>query len=390
MSRRRAGALLAFLAFGLLVLPASALEVEIVSPEFGQAVMGRVEIVAEVTPEKAIRSVEVFVDGAFRGRLEQPPYRWSLELGEANERHRFEVVAEDTSGNQARDVVVTRTVWVDQEIEVELQQLYVTVTRADNGTVGDLERDDFTVLDEGVTQRLVTFERGDVPLTAVLLVDASDSMRGERLRLALAGARAFVDAMAGLDQASLLLFADHPVHLTPFTGFAQVLASGLHRVEAGGGTALCDHLYAAFKRLEPRQGRRVVLVLSDGIDTTSTLGIDDVQWAARRSQALVYWLRLPIPQRPGAFSSAWHSATAHRQQLAELEALVERSGGRVVPLERVEDATVAFTGILAELRGQYVLGYYPEPRRDDGSWRRVRVRVGTGLTVRARDGYVDF
>ncbi len=367
----------------------AAVEVSILQPEFGQAVFGAVDVVAEVTSEQPVRQVEVFIDGEFRGRLDQPPYRWTLEVGEANDRHRFEVVAEDTAGEQGRDVVITSTIRIDQEIEVELQQLYVTVTR-DGASARDLRREDFSIVDDGVRQELVTFERGDVPLAALLLVDASDSMRGERLRVALAGARSFIDAMARLDQAALLLFADHVLHATPFTGFPQVLASGLAGVAAGGGTALADHLYAGFKLLEARQGRRVVILLSDGVDTTSVLEMADVLWAARRSQALVYWLRLPLAQRAGAFSSSWRDARGHREELERLEELVRQSGGRIVVLEGVGDTAEAFGEILRELRGQYVLGYYPEPRRNDGGWRKVRVRVGAGLDVRAREGYVDY
>ena len=286
-------------------------------------------------------------------------------------------------------MVITSTIQIDQEIEVELQQLYVTVTRG-GSSVADLRREDFSVVDDGAPQELVTFERGDVPLAALLLVDSSDSMRGERLQVALAGARSFIDAMARLDQAALLLFSDHVIHSTPFTGFPQVLASGLEGVVAGGGTALSDHLYAGFKLLEARQGRRVVILLSDGVDTTSVLEMADVLWAARRSQALVYWLRLPMSQRPGAFSSSWRDARGHREEIERLEELVRQSGGRVVGLEGVTDTASAFGEILRELRGQYVLGYYPEPRRNDGAWRKVRVRAGPGLEVRAREGYVDY
>ena len=353
-------------------------------------VFGRVDVVVEVVSEHEILAAEVFLDGRLVGRLEgPPPYRWNLELGEVNVGHRFEVVARDAAGDEARDVVITPALQVDQEIEVELQQLYVTVTRGGDAA-RDLGRDDFTVVDDGIPQQLVTFERGDVPLAALLLVDSSDSMRGQRLRLALAGARSFVDSMARLDQAALLLFADGVVHSTPFTGFPRVLASGLDGVRAGGGTALSDHLYAALKLLEDRQGRKAVILLSDGVDTTSVLEMSDVVWVARRSQALVYWLRLPLGERPDAISSAWRDGAGHRRELLALEELVRSSGGRIVPLLSLAEATAAFTEILGELRGQYVLGYYPEPRRNDGRWRKVRVRAGSGVKVRAREGYVDY
>ncbi len=369
--------------------PVLAIEVAIRKPAFGEPALGVIELIAEVSSPRGISSVEAFVDGRSAGRLEAPPFRWTLEVGEENVQHRFEVVAEDAAGETARDVVITAAIRVDQEIDVELQQLYVTVRRG-GAAAHDLERGDFTVVDDGVEQELVTFERGDVPLVALILIDASDSMRGERLALALAGAESFVEQMARLDQAMLLLFADAVAHATPFTGFRQVLTSGLERATAGGGTALSDHLYAALKLLEGRQGRPVVILLSDGVDTTSVLDFDDVEWAARRSQALVYWLRLRLAERPGAFSSAWRDGAGHRRQLARLEELVRRSGGRTLKLGGVGDATPAFREILEELRGQVVLGYYPQPRRNDGRWRRVKVKAGPGVEVRAREGYVDY
>ena len=375
----------------LLLAPATlnAVEVRITRPEFGVPVFGQVEVIAEIGSEDGIIDVEIFLDGISAGRLENPPYRWTLDVGDENVGHRFEVVARDATGEEARDVVITPAIQVDQEIEVELQQLYVTVTRGGDAAP-DLDRGDFTVIDDGIRQQLVTFERGDVPLAALLLIDSSDSMRGERLRLALAGARSFVDGVARLDQAMLILFADSVVHSTPFSGSPQVLASGLDGVEAGGGTALCDHLYAAIKLLEDRQGRRVVILLSDGVDTTSVLEMPDLLWATQRSQALVYWLRLPLGERPDAISSAWRDGASHRRELERLEALVRRSGGRTVPLRNLGEATAAFTEILEELRGQYVLGYYPEPRRNDGRWRNVRVRAGPGVKIRAREGYIDY
>jgi Ca-activated chloride channel homolog len=282
----------------------------------------------------------------------------------------------------------TVDIQVDAEIEVELVPLYVTATRGDAG-VDTLRREDFTLLDDGEPQAIVTFERGDVPLTAVLLLDVSESMQGRQLAGALAGARAFVDAMQPLDQAMLLLFSDRVRRATPFTGFPEILRAGLQGVSATGGTAVNDHLFLALKLLEARRGRRVVVLLSDGLDSSSVLAMRNVLAAGRRSSALVYWLRLPLTAGRG-FSTAWSDAEEHRQELADLENAVERSGGQIVTLTRVDEALAAFERILSELRGQYVLGYYPTADRDEGSWHRVRVRVAQpGVELRYRDGYVD-
>ncbi len=373
-------------------LPAAALAVDVLfeSPPPGEPVFGEVEVAAEVFAQAPIERVVLSVDGRVVGELARPPFRWRVDIGQSNREHRFEVFAEDTAGDSEWAVLVTPAIPIDLSVELALQQLYVTVTRGERRVL-DLGPQDFAVFDDGERQRLVTFERGDVPLVALVLLDASDSMRGRRLAAAAAGAEAFIAGLEELDQAKLLLFSDHVVHSTPFTNFAEVLRAGLSGVEARGGTALNDHLYLALKLLDERQGRRVVILLSDGIDVASVLRMREVLRSARRSQALIYWLRLGGVRGDREMFSSWRDDKAHREELELLEQAVVESGGRAVQLDRIEEAEDAFRRILAELREQYVLGFYPSTGRGDGSWHRIKVRLaGSGLKVRAREGYVDY
>ena len=390
--RRRLLAAAATLAALAAAPPAGAIDVLITSPRPQTGVFGDVTIEAEVLSAEPVVEVAFRVDGKVVGRLHAPPWRLNVDVGHENVPHVFEVIARDAAGETASGRVVTRTIAVDEAVDLELQQLYVTVTRGGERVL-DLPRSAFTVLDEGQRQELVTFERGDVPLVAALLVDSSLSMRGARIRAALEGARTFVGGMRELDEASLMLFSDRPLHVTPFTSDAATLAQGLDGVNAEGGSAINDHLYAALKRLDREQGRRVVVLLSDGTDIESVLSIEDVLWKARRSQALVYWIRLrdaeggPVVSR----TSAWRDMAGHERELSGLVRVVQESGGRIVELARIEDAPAAFREILAELREQYVLGYYPSTNLNDGRWHRVQVQVqGFGLSVRAREGYIDF
>ncbi len=363
--------------------------VTLFSPEPNQPVFGEIEMVAEVASEQPIRRVTFWLDGRVAGELREPPFRLMVDTGTSSREHRFEVVVEDVAGGVGRSLLVSRKLDVDFELELELQQLYITVSQRGQRIL-DLRQDDFTVLDQGRPQQLVTFERGDVPLTALLLVDASDSMRGDRLAAAVAGAQAFIAGMAELDQAKLLLFADRVLHDSPFTNFAEVLATGLSGVEASGSTALNDHLYLALRLLEPRQGRRLVILLSDGVDVASVLRMEEVLATLRRSRALVYWLRLGSGNATNDLSSAWRDAEAHRREFELLETGIEESGGRVLVLKNIEGTTAAFTEILRELRDQYVLGYYPSDNPGDGRWHEIKVRVKhRGLKVRTRQGYVD-
>jgi Ca-activated chloride channel family protein len=196
--------------------------------------------------------------------------------------------------------------------------------------------------------------------------------------------------MRELDEASLMLFSDRLLHVTPFSGDAAAIIGGLGAVRAEGGTAVNDYLYAALKRLDREQGRRVIILLSDGTDVESVLSIEDVRWKAQRSQALVYWIRLLDGGQVLSRTSAWRDAAGHAREASGLTRLVNESGGRVVDLQRIEDAPVAFREVLSELRDQYVLGYYPTLSLNDGRWHRVQVRVDGPYTVRSREGYVDY
>jgi Ca-activated chloride channel family protein len=366
--------------------------VSIVNPRPGDFVYGTVTVAAQVQAAGPVARVEIEVDGRRVATLTAAPWRTDVDLGEENVAHRFRVTAWTAAGVSGTAEVETPPIAVDEKMNVELQQLYVTVTDGSGRRVLDLDRGDFRIVDDGREQQLVTFERGEVPLAAVLLLDSSESMRGVRLQAALRGAQAFAADIKELDEAMLVLFSDRILHATPFTGSGQVLTAGLRDVEAAGGTAVNDHLYLALKLLDARQGRRVVVLFSDGADVVSALRMRDVLWKARRSQALVYWIRLEqAGSARTSFSSSWRGHEANRVEARELEEAVVESGGRVETLAGVDAIEPAFRGILAELREQFVLGYYPTDSRNDGSWREVQVRArGGGLRVRTREGYVDY
>ncbi|MCB1037646.1 MAG: VWA domain-containing protein [Acidobacteria bacterium] len=361
----------------------------ITSPDGSAPIFGEVRVAAEVTAEEAVAAT-LLVDGVVQPPLTRPPYEWHLDVGQENRPHRFQVLLRGASGGTASASVETPALRVDLEVGVELQQLYVSV-EAEGDPVDDLLASDFTVRDGGRPQKLTTFARGDVPFTALLLVDASDSMRGDRLATALAGARSFLEELQPLDQAKLMLFSDRILFETPFSSFPELLQAGLESVAAQGGTAINDHLFLAVQELSYRSGRRVVILLSDGVDTVSVLPMAEVEAGVRRSSALIYWLRIGGAPRTGAHSSSWRSAAEHDEELRRLEEAVAGSGGRILDLPHLAASTEAFAGILAELRRQYVLGYSPEVDRGDGRWHEVRVKVRRpGVEVRTAEGYFDF
>jgi Ca-activated chloride channel family protein len=169
------------------------------------------------------------------------------------------------------------------------------------------------------------------------------------------------------------------------------VATAVKGIEAGGGTALNDALYLALKLLDNQQGRRLVILFSDGADVLSQLRMDDVLWKARRGQVLLYWIRCRSTRASARRSLGVAQLRREPEgRAASWSRRSRRAAGRIATIPTLDDVGPAFRGILQELRDQYVLGYYPSESKRDASWHKVQVRVdGFGYKVRAREGYVD-
>lgn len=381
------------LAVVLLASQAVALEVWIERPRPSEFVVGQVEVLIRAAPEEEVGTVQLMVDGRQVALFDRPPFRVAVDVGQENTEHEFEVLVRSVAGELKSAAVVTPALRIDEVVDLGLQQLYVTVSGFGKRVL-DLAEEDFRILDEGKRQEIVTFERGDIPLTATLLLDCSLSMKGDRLAAALQGANEFVEGMKPLDQAMVMLFSDRLLRATEFSEDREMLSQALTRVEAAGGTSINDHLFLALSRLEAVQGRRVVVLFSDGSDVHSVLPMEGVLQKARSSRALIYWIQLRDPGEDSEvpeYTSSWRNVEANRREFKDLRLAIQESGGRIEVVESLEELEEAFAGILAELREQYVLGYYPSEAKHDGGWRDVRVRVEkSGLDVRTRGGYFDY
>jgi Ca-activated chloride channel homolog len=361
------------------------------TPFEGRPASGSLFVEVYVDGPALVESVVLYVDEEIIAAKEEPPYRFLVELGEENRAHSFEAIAYDARDVVARRRIETPAIPVDEVVDINLRQLYVTVTRA-GSLEGGLDREAFTVLDQGRPQNLVTFADGSAALTLALLLDTSISMMGEQLALALAGLDAALGRLELLDEASVYAFDDQLRHVARFAGpgarAADLLSLGDR--SAQGGTALNDVLYLALRNLERRQGRRVVILLSDGVDVHSALSAEDVRRAQGGSDAMVYWIFLDDKPIGARQTSVWRTSQDHLREQVTLRRLVEESGGRVVAIRRAGEIADAFHEVFDELRSQYVLGFYPSQQRGDGSWHRIEVIVrGPGLGARTRRGYYD-
>jgi Ca-activated chloride channel homolog len=361
--------------------------VRILSPTAEQPIFGPIDVSVGVTSAEKVDRVELFINGKLTGTAQKPPYRFSVDMGDENVRREFRAVAHTTSGATASDVVVTVPVQITDELNLKLRALFVSVVHDGQHNLA-LGQEDFQVFDNGVPQQIVTFGRDELPLTAVLLLDTSESM-GEKLEAVRRGTRAFLDGMKPADEAMLALFSDRLLRFTPFTSDKKTLDSVIASTQAAGGTAVNDFLYLSLKLLDARQGQRVVVLFSDGSDVHSVLPASDVLWKARAGQSLIYWIQLGGKHQ--SFTSAWRGFKENDREYGELEKAVRESGGRVLTIERIEDLEGAFRNILQELRQQYALGYYPTNAKGDGKWHKIQVTLrGGGGRVHTREGYADY
>ena len=299
----------------------------------------------------------------------------------------------ESSGDRYVDPDTGEVYVLNESLDLELQQLYVTPRRLGPGRP-ELTADQVTVSDEGRRQKIITFEQGDIPFTATLLLDASGSMRGSRLQQALAGAEAFLQDMADDDRTRVVLAADRLRGVAPFVDnrpeSIRILSDRLDATEATGGTALFDHLFLTLDALEPEQGRKVVVLLSDGYDQTSVVAVESVREIVRRSQIQLYWIRLQASDEEPVPYTAWQPVGETKRQITHFSKTVRDSGGRVVEIQSLDEVADALARVLSDLRNQVAIGYYPHPSRGDGSWREVDVKAkGLGIRLRHAAGYFD-
>jgi VWFA-related protein len=377
--------------------PASPMDVRLrfVEPASGQPLFGAIEVRLELEGDAAgsVDRVEVYFDGRAVGTLRRPPYLLRIDAGTSGSEHRLEAAAYAGARAVANATVSTTGVRIDEEIDVRLRQALVTVVR-DGVAVRGLDRDDFTVTEGGTERTIETFAAGDQPFTAAFLVDASSSMKGDALGGALRAARSLVGTLDPLDEAKLMLFDDLLRGETPFTNVPAVLSLGLYDVRAGGGTAVNDTLWIAAHRLLNRGGRRVIVLLSDGLDVESVLPISAVRDVVLDGRIQLHWLRIEST-RPGAVAptdrnvkiyTLWRSPVGHRQELEGLDELAKASGGSVRTIRNLTEVDGALAELVAELRGQYALGYAVPESSSDRATPKIKVRGGGEVKIRTLEG----
>ena len=261
----------------------------------------------------------------------------------------------------------------------EIVSLFATVTDAQKRLVPDLVKDDFEVFDNNKLQPLAFFENEVQPITVVVMLDTSASMTGT-ISLLRAAAEQFVIRLLPDDTGRVGAFNDKIQLSSGFTSNRDELAADLKELDYGNGTRLYDALAASLDELKGIEGRRVVLVFTDGDDTLSRIGLGTVIDRARAEEAMVYAIGL----ESNYFNGAQMVRTRPDRGLRKL---ADETGGGYFELEKTSDLAPTFTRVAQELHSQYVLGF--TPTQLDGRIHKLVVRMKqAGMTARARRSYV--
>ena len=253
------------------------------------------------------------------------------------------------------------------KVDVKLVNVFVTVTDERGAPVGNLQKENFQLFEDGHPQRISVFDReSELPLSIVLDIDTSLSTRKD-LPLELNSARRFVHAiLRPIDALSLYQFSEVVDEVVHFTSDIKTIDRGIESLHPGAATALYDALYLGANALENRQGRKVIVVITDGGDTASTTDYKEALRAAQQSEAIVYSIIVvPIEASAGRDTGGEHA----------LIQISEDTGGKYFYATSIAQLDQAFRSISDELRTQYLLAYYPTPRLADSDYRRIEVKL---------------
>lgn len=270
------------------------------------------------------------------------------------------------------------------KINVKLVNVFVTVTDAQGAPVGNLTKDNFQLLEDDQPQKISLFSKeSELPLSIALDIDTSLSTRKD-LPLEITSARRFAHTILR-PQDGLAIYGFNEVvdEALPFTSDLKAVDRGVEHLHLGAATALYDAVFVSAEALEKRQGRKVMVIITDGGDTMSKTDYQEALRAAQISEAIVYSIIVvPIEASAGRDTGGEHA----------LIQLSSDTGGKYFYATTVPQLDQAFEKISDELRTQYLLAYYPAERLSDSDFRRIEVKLNgvpdaSDYKTRHRAGY---
>jgi Ca-activated chloride channel homolog len=287
-------------------------------------------------------------------------------------------------------------------IGVDVNQVFLSVNAhaRQGGFLKGLQKDDFQVFEDGVRQEIVNFYGEEVPLHVVLLIDISGSTQNMQSDIRRA-AMQFARQIKPHDRVAVVAFSNAPVLIQDWTNDIESVETSLRNIYAKGMTVLNDALYVVFDDLlRGIEGKKAVILFTDGVDTASTVSFDSALELGVQSEALIY-----VVSKLDQYWSEAIAIRAHLQSRAQiipkelsdehiisvkraLERLCFLTGGRFLDARAFASLEDIYTTVAEELRNQYYLSYIPSNVVRDGGWRSIEVRVNRlGAAASTRPGY---
>jgi Ca-activated chloride channel family protein len=267
-------------------------------------------------------------------------------------------------------------------VSVKLVNVFVNVTDKNGAFVGGLTRDDFALFEDGRPQQIAVFERqSEQPLNLTLAIDTSGSVRKDLNEEASAAKRFAHALLRPQDQMSVIQFATNVRELVPFTNKLAAIDRGLGELHSDWATALYDAICYGSGHLGAKQGRKVLILVSDGDDTAKNSTYEDALDAALRNEVMIYSLiDVPIEASAGRDLGGEHA----------LITLAEQTGGKSF-YQSDGGLDKAFARVSDDLRTQYLLGYYPHNQVKGTAFHRIQVTIpratAESFNIRHKTGY---
>ena len=356
--------------------PRRGFSVQITAPKNHEIVLGKTRIAATVRVDRpeVVDRVEFWVGDKVIFVDREPPYECFHDFGEESKSWVIRAVAYHREGISVSDAVVTRRVALAYVEEVNRIVLWASVTDKEDTLVTGLAREDFRVLEDGAEQEIREFYVEDRPITLAILLDTSGSMRDQMAEVH-AAAGSFVDTLRSQDRALVIAFDDKVFLIQDLTHDPLALKEAIGSTEAVGATSIYDALHSAYRKMRGIEGRKAIVLLSDGDDTSSQFSFDRVLEEAKSENAIVYAIGLG-----GGFFAA-----TRRNVLKEIS---EETGGHAFFVKKADELAEVYQRIAEELRKQYYLTYSTSNKVWDGRWIPVEVKSRQEkYKVRARRGY---
>ena len=337
----------------------------------------RARAVVEVPEGEFLDRLEFYLDETLLATLYQPPFVQPLNVTDDRDMSYVRAVAYLAEGGTAEDLAFLHAKGEIAEVDVQLVELYTTVVDRRGRPVSDLSKEDFSVREGNHPQEILRFEwMQDLPIHAGILLDTSTSMLPVIDDAEQAALGFFEKLLTPRDRASVITFNSQPTLEVRFTNKIERLSGGLADLIVEGETALYDSLIYSLYYFSGVQGKRMLVVISDGEDSASRYSFEEVLEFARHAGVSIYPIGLNLP-------------SGNEMARMALQRLARETGGTCYLIESARELQNVYTKIERELRSQYLVAYQSDQGDSDRDhYREIEVKLTQpGLTARTLRGY---